>query len=100
MQPSRRVVTYPAGLSFDIPDLLMLRAWADYHDLHMGLALDTVIAGAVYEEFVTLTDARRTDGRWGLWRSADGIVLQGMAGAPRLFATMADALELLIPTTD
>lgn len=100
MQQPRRVVTVPAGLSFDLPDLLMLRAWADYHDLHMTLALDTVIAGAVYEEFVTLTDARRPDGRWGIWRAADGIVVQGTSGDARLFAMMADALELLIPTSD
>ena len=100
MPPSRRALPRPAGLAFDIPDLVMLQGWAEFHDLVMTLSLDTVIAGADYEEFVVLRDAARPGLSWQMWRSADGIAVQTNAGKPRLFALMTEALELLIPTAD
>ena len=42
-------VAHPTGVAFDIPDLLMLRAWADYHELRLAIELD--VSGAKLASF-------------------------------------------------
>jgi hypothetical protein len=88
----------PTGLSFDIPDLLMLRGWADFHELRMAIELDVCADGDEYEELLGLYDKDRAFRRWMIWRSGDGIVVQPAMGRPMLFDFMGDALEILIPT--
>lgn len=87
----------PEGLAFDIPDLMMMRGWADYHNLPLTLSLDTVIDGAEYEEYVIIGDGQRC---WHLWRLADGIAVRSAGSKAVLFAEMPDALDLLIPAAD
>ena len=53
-----------------------------------------------YEELLALYDRDCAFRRWMIWRSGDGIVVQPMMGRTMLFDTMADALEILIPTRD
>jgi hypothetical protein len=100
LQLPRTFVTTPTGLSFDVPDLLMLRAWADFHDLRMTIELDLCVDGDEYEELLGLYDANRAFGRWMIWRSCDGIVVQPAMKRTMLFDTMADVLENLIPVRD
>jgi hypothetical protein len=95
-----RTVNAPTGLSFDVPDLLMVRAWAEYHDLRMTIDLDTFTGSDEYEEIINLSEASSPHHRWMLLRSADGIVVQPRLGRPMLFDMMADALDLLIPAVD
>ena len=90
----------PTGLSFEVPDLLMLRAWAEFHDLRMTIDLDTFTGTEEYEEIVNLSEAGSPHHRWMIWRSADGIVVQPRLGRPMLFDMMADALDLLIPAAE
>jgi hypothetical protein len=100
VQLRRRPVGRPTGLSFDIPDLLMLRGWADFHDLCMSIDLDVCANGDEYEELLGIFDKDRMFRRWMLWRSCDGIVVQPAMGRPMLFDFMGDALEILIPSGD
>ena len=97
MQLPRVTIKTPTGLSFAIPDLLMVQAWADFHDLAVAIELDAAADGDEYEEIIGLSHIRSTFRRWMIWRSCDGIVVQPLMGRPMLFDSMADALELLIP---
>lgn len=90
----------PAGLSFDIPDLLMLQGWADFHGLRMAIDLDVSADGDEYEELLGIYDRDRAFRRWIFWRSCDGIVVQPAMGRQMLFDFMGDALEILIPSDD
>ena len=100
MQLPRVFVKLPIGLSFEIPDLLLLRAWSDYHDLRLAIELDVCLEDEEYEELLALYDRGRAFRRWMLWRSADGIVVQPAMGRMMLFDSMADVLESLIPVRD
>jgi hypothetical protein len=95
-----RTVIAPTGLSFDVPDLLMVRAWAEYHDLRMTIDLDTFTGTDEYEEIIHLSETGSPHQRWMLTRCVDGIVVQPRLGRPMLFDMMADALDLLIPAVD
>ena len=100
MQLPRATIQTPIGLSFEIPDLLMVQAWADFHNLRMEIELDAGTDGEEYEELIGLYYGTSAYRRWMIWRSCDGIVVQPMMGRPMLFDTMAVALEVLIPAQD
>lgn len=100
MQLPRTSVKVPTGLSFEIPDLLMLRGWADFHELRMAIELDVCAEGDEYEELLGLYDRTCAFRRWMLWRSCEGIIVQPAMGRTMLFDRMADVLEILIPPQD
>ena len=100
MQLPRTTIQTPTGLSFDIPDLLLVRAWADYHNLRMEIELDIAAGGDEYEELLSLSYGKSEHRRWMIWRSRDGIIVQPMMGRKMVFPAMADALEVLIPVRD
>jgi hypothetical protein len=100
VQLPRTSVKTPTGLSFAIPDLLILQGWSDFHDLRMTVELDFCVDSDEYEELLGLYDANRAFRRWMIWRSCDGIVVQPTMGRTMLFDTMADVLEMLIPVRD
>ena len=100
MQLRRPSAKIPTGFSFDIPDLLMLRGWADFHDLRMAIDLDVCADGDEYEEVLGLYDTGRAFRRWMIWRSCEGILVQPAMGRPMLFDFMGDVLDILIPAGD
>jgi hypothetical protein len=100
MQLPRISVRSPTGRAFEVPDLLMLRAWCDFHDLRLAIELDVQTDRDEYEELLGLYDRTGSFRRWILWRSHDGIVAQAPTGRAMLFDRMADALERLIPLQD
>jgi len=100
MQLRRTSVALPTGLSFDVPDLLLVQAWAEYHDLRLAVELDVCAEGEDYEEVLGLFAQPSGSRRWMIWRSCDGIVVQPMVGRPMLFDAVAEALEVLIPARD
>ena len=97
MQPPRAPAPMPAGLSFDVSDLLILQAWSDFHALRMTIELDVCAGGDEYEEIIGLYDKDCAFRRWTVWRSADAIVVQPAMGRKRLFDAMTDVLDMLIP---
>jgi hypothetical protein len=100
MQLPRASAKLPTGLSFEIPDLLMLRGWAEYHDLRMAIDLDVCVDADEYEELLGLYDRSCAFRRWMIWRSCDGIEVQPAMGRRMLFDRMADVLDVLIPVRD
>ncbi len=100
LPPRIRLTARPTGLAFNVSDLLMLGAWAEFHHLRMTIDLDITTETEEFEEIVNILDVGADYRRWMIWRSADGIVVQPRLGRPMLFDAMADALELLIPASD
>src|ERR1700761_3608525 len=87
----------PIGLSFDVRDLLLAQAWAEFHELRLEVDLDCAVADEVYEEMIGLFTRRTGIRRWTVWRSCNGIVVQPIVGRPRLFDSLAEALGGLLP---
>jgi hypothetical protein len=87
----------PTGLAFDLPDLFLAQAWSEYHGLRFVIELDGCTDGDEYEEVLAFYPANSAFRRWMMWRSATGIVVQPMMGRTQRFATVADALEQIIP---
>jgi hypothetical protein len=100
VQLPRTSMQTPTGLSFDVPDLMMVQAWADYHNLRMGIDLGATSDSDEFEEMLRLSYGTSEHPRWTMWRSADGIVVQPTMGRPMMFDRMSVALEVLIPASD
>jgi hypothetical protein len=95
--PAQRRV--PTGIAFELPDLFLAQAWAEYHTLRMVIELDGCTDGEEYEEVLAFYPPNSAFRRWMMWRSSAGIVVQPMMGRAQRFGTVADALEQIIPTT-
>ncbi|HVC61223.1 MAG TPA: hypothetical protein VND19_12780 [Acetobacteraceae bacterium] len=87
----------PMGLAFELADLVLVQGWSEYHDLRMVVELDYSAAGDEYEEVVALYPRDSSFRRWMMWRGVSEVVVQPMIGRAQGFASVAVALEHLIP---
>lgn len=85
------------GVAFDIPELILLSAWSDFHAFRMSVELDWHVDHVEYEEVVTLRHPDRPGLYCLLWRTTEDIVLQPMVGRARRFGTISDALAAICP---
>lgn len=85
------------GISFAIPELLLVTAWAEFQKMRMTIELDWHVDGMDFEEVVTLHGATHRGPPWLIWRTCDSVVVQPMAGKPRCYETVSDALEAICP---
>ena len=85
------------AISFEVPELLLITAWAEFHNLRMTIELDWCAEGIAYEEVITLQAPGRRGPPWMLWRTCESVVLQPMAGKPRWFETISDVMEAICP---
>ncbi len=83
--------------AFGIPELLVLEAWSEFHDMRMEIDLGRCLDGKALDETVIIYD-QDTAHRWTLWRTAAGIVVQPMIGMGQQFATLTAALDAICPT--
>ncbi len=97
METPKTCPNAPTGLAFEIPELMLLQGWADFHDIQMTVELDHCVEGDEYEEVVAFYARDSQLRRWILWRAANGIVVQPLIGRSCRFGTVADALESLVP---
>jgi len=95
--PELAIRSQPA--SFEVWQLTVLRAWAEYHGLEMAIDLASQVDGAECEELVILR-ARHTGDRWTLWRTADAIMLRPTCAPASEFHLLADALAAIAPAAD
>jgi hypothetical protein len=86
-------------ISFEVWQLTVLRAWAEYHGLEMAIELASQVDGAECEELIILR-ARHTGDRWTLWRTADAIMLRSACAPGAEFDLLADALAAIAPAAD
>lgn len=89
--------TRTEGFSFSIPELMLVAAWAQFHDLSLRIELDWYVDRVEYEEVITLREPGRASPQWLMWRAADRIVLQPVVGRARRFETISEALGAICP---
>ena len=99
MSTHPELATRPKPASFEVWQLTVLRAWAEYRGLEMAIDLAGQVDGAECEELVILR-ARHTGDRWILWRTADAIMLRSTGGPVSEFNLLADALAAIAPAAD
>jgi hypothetical protein len=92
--PSRNRIE---GISFEVPELMLLAAWSDFHGFAMRIELDWHVDEAEYEEVVTLHRPDRASPHWLLWRTSDTVVLQPVIGRARRFEAITEALAAIRP---
>ena len=83
----------PAGLAFEVADLILLESWAAVHELRMNVSLDYCDGDGEYEEMVSIC-ARDDVVRWLLWRAGE-IIVQPMIGRRIRCPSVAEALKRL-----
>jgi hypothetical protein len=87
----------PAGLAFEVPDLVLLQSWAAFHDLRVVIELDKFDVDGEYEEMVAIYAGDRGPLRWLLWRAAtDEIIVQPMIGRRVRSPSVAEAIEITL----
>ncbi len=96
-RPPPLLTALPMGLAFELPDLVMVQGWSEYHDLRMVVELDYSAEGEEYEEVLALYPQDSSFRRWMMWRGACDVVVQPMMGRAAHFGSVAEALEHLIP---
>lgn len=96
-EPQARNIVGPVGIAFEVPELLMLAAWAEFHDLRLVIELDYDIDGDEYEEVAVLYLPGRQLRRWMLWRARDAVVVEPADGATFRVGCIADLLQRLVP---
>ena|ERR1700721_1798145 len=98
-RPPPLLTALPMGIAFELADLVMVQGWSEYHDLRMVVELDYSAEGEEYEEVLALYPQDSSFRRWMVWRGASDIVVQPMMGRAARFASVAEALEHLIPAS-
>jgi Lhr-like helicase len=83
----------PAGIAFDVAELVLLRGWAEARGLVMEIALNQVRAGEEYEEVVALSPRRGAPPELTFWRGPEMVVLERAAGRVQRFRFLSEALE-------
>lgn len=81
------------GDAFSIPDLMIARAWAEYHDLDLRVELDRTIDGVEPEEVLAFYRPGGCFPRWTMWHSERSVVVMPDFGPARRFSSLPDALE-------
>ncbi len=87
----------PKGLSFEVSDLFLCKAWADYHGFRMAVRLDHCAKGEEYEEVIAIHTGNGQVCRLLMWCNTQGIFVQPLIGKRQRYASFAEALESVLP---
>jgi hypothetical protein len=85
----------PKGFAFEIADLILARAWADFHEFQMLVRLDHGADGEEYEEVIELNTDLSCFPRLIVWRGTEAVFVQPILGRKLRFNTVAEALQSL-----
>ena len=83
----------PKGFAFAIPDLVMLRAWADFHAIEMTIELGSYFDGDDFEEILSFRPQGPAHKPWIMWRTCEDIVYQPLIGKPVHFSSVSIMIE-------
>lgn len=89
--------TLPVGLAFELSDLFIVQGWSSYHKLRLVIELDYSAEGEEYEEVLAFYPQHGSFRKWTMWRATGDIAVQTARGRVTRFASVADALDGLIP---
>lgn len=96
-RPHNGPMKLPAGLSFEISDLILAGFWSAVHGFEMRVRLDHGVADEECEEVIEFRRGTRSACRCIMWRTADAVYVQPIVGKRTEFACVADALKSLVP---
>jgi hypothetical protein len=85
----------PKGLSFEIPDLVLLESWRTAAGLRMVVHLDFGCDVEEFEEVLAFHSGTSAAALWFMWRSADAVIVQPTSGRRRTYRSVARAIEAL-----
>jgi hypothetical protein len=83
------------GLSFEIADLILSKAWADFHNLRMVVRLDHGTHCEEYEEVIAFHARMDWPCQLIMWRSAKCAFVQPSIGRIHRYRSVAAVLESL-----
>jgi hypothetical protein len=91
------VIQLPAktlrGLSFSLPELILIASWSEANRLCMVVRLDHGSDCEDYEEVVAFHLGDSPLCRWIMWRSAKIVFIQPLIGRTQRYASVAEAFE-------
>jgi hypothetical protein len=95
MRAVKRAPPVLKGLAFEIPDLILLKGWADSRGAHLTIHLDHGSDLEDYEEVLAVGSAPGVPGKWMMWRGASAVVVRAESGRERRFRSVATAISAL-----
>jgi hypothetical protein len=85
----------PKGLSFEVKDLVLIRDWADLHDVIVAVRIDHGTTGEEYEEVIAFHTRLSPVCLLIMWRNAEAVFLQPLLGERQQYGWVGDALASL-----
>jgi hypothetical protein len=91
------VIQMPAktlrGLSFSLPELILIASWSEANSLRMVVRLDHGTDSEDYEEVLAFHLGESPLCRWIMWRSARVVFIQPLIGRTQRYESVAEAFE-------
>jgi hypothetical protein len=81
------------GIAFEIPDLVLIKSWADARTLRMVVRLDYATDSEEYEEVIALYPESSSTSPLIMWRTEKFVCVLPVIGARRWYRTVANTLE-------
>ena len=85
------------GVAFDIPDLILIRYWAERHNYRISIRLDHGVFAEEhaeeYEEVIAVLEGPSSLCRLIMWRDAAAVFVQPLAGRARQYKSVKEALD-------
>ncbi|HVY17984.1 MAG TPA: hypothetical protein VHB27_22385 [Rhodopila sp.] len=88
------------GLSFSVPDLVLLKSWAKAQALNMRVHLDYVSDGKEYDEILAFHAGENSLFEFIMWRDARSVYVKPVMGWPQRFRSVMSALSAICPDRD
>jgi hypothetical protein len=83
------------GLSFSVPELILIKSWSEGAGLRMVVRLDHGSETEDYEEVLALHVGGSKLCRWIMWRGVQLVFVQPLIGRLRGYGSVAEAFEYL-----
>jgi hypothetical protein len=86
----------PTGLAFEIADHILIRDWAERHDVLALIRLEHGVEGEEYEEVVEFHAGISPVCALIMWRTADAVFVQPPVGRRQRYGSVCGALGGLL----
>ena len=83
------------GVSFSVPELILIASWSEANGLRMVVRLDHGSETEDYEEVLALHLGDSPLCRWIMWRGAQMVFVQPLIGRRQRYGSVAEAFEAL-----
>jgi len=83
----------PKGLAFEIEDLVLVRDWAERHDIRFTVRLDHGSEDEEFDEVIALHTDASLYCNLIIWRNLDSVFVQPLVGRSLQYDSVRRALE-------